>query len=109
MNTDMLNPKSPEPDALALQLPETVRVRNRSFITLTGNNPIITGDMAKRTLPIDILPRSADPERNRYGFNPAELMQRPPHGLPSGCIYRDAGVSLGRHAEARVTRCGVVR
>ena len=55
---------------------EMVRVRNRSVITLTGNNPIITGDMARRTLPIDILPRSADPERDRYTFNPAELMQR---------------------------------
>jgi hypothetical protein len=55
---------------------ETVRVRNRSFMTLTGNNPIITGDMARRALPIDILPRSADPERDRYGFNPAEYLQR---------------------------------
>ncbi len=55
---------------------EMVRVRNRSLITLTGNNPIITGDMSRRTLPIDVLPRSADPERDRYTFNPAELMQR---------------------------------
>jgi hypothetical protein len=59
-----------------LGVSETVRVYNRSFITLTGNNPIITGDMARRTLPIDILPRSADPERDRYGFNPAEYVQR---------------------------------
>jgi putative DNA primase/helicase len=53
-----------------------VKVRNRSFITLTGNNPIITGDMARRTLSIDILPRSADPERDRYDFNPVEVVQR---------------------------------
>jgi hypothetical protein len=59
-----------------LGVSETVRVRNRSLITLTGNNPIITGDMARRTLPIDILPRSADPERDRYKFNPAETVQR---------------------------------
>jgi hypothetical protein len=59
-----------------LGVSETVRVRNRSLITLTGNNPIITGDMARRTLPIDILPRSADPEQDRYGFNPAEYVQR---------------------------------
>jgi putative DNA primase/helicase len=59
-----------------LGVSETVRVYNRSFITLTGNNPIITGDMARRTLPIDILPRSADPERDRYSFNPAEYVQR---------------------------------
>jgi hypothetical protein len=50
-------------------------VRNRSLITLTGNNPNITGDMARRALQIDILPQSADPERDRYKFNPAEIMQ----------------------------------
>jgi hypothetical protein len=55
---------------------EMVRVRNRSLITLTGNNPIITGDMSRRALPIDILPRSADPERDRYTFNPADFMRR---------------------------------
>jgi putative DNA primase/helicase len=59
-----------------LGVSETVKVSNHSFITLTGNNPIITGDMARRTLPIDILPQSADPERDKYSFNPAELMQR---------------------------------
>jgi len=53
-----------------------VKVRSRPFLTLTGNNPIITGDMARRALPIDILPRSADPERDRYDFNPVELIQR---------------------------------
>jgi putative DNA primase/helicase len=55
---------------------ETIRVRSRSFMALTGNNPTITGDMARRALPIDILPRSVDPERDRYGFNPVEVMQR---------------------------------
>jgi putative DNA primase/helicase len=53
-----------------------VKVQNRSFITLTGNNPTIMGDMARRTLTVDILPRSADPERDRYPFDPAELTQR---------------------------------
>jgi hypothetical protein len=53
-----------------------VKVRSRPFVTLAGNNPIITGDMARRALPIDILPRSADPERDRYDFNPVELIQR---------------------------------
>ena len=43
---------------------------------LTGNNPIITGDMARRTLPIDILPGSADPESDRYSFDPVKLFQR---------------------------------
>jgi putative DNA primase/helicase len=55
---------------------ETIRVRSRSLITLTGNNPIIIGDMARRALPIDIVPRSADPERDCYRFNPVELTQR---------------------------------
>ena len=59
-----------------LGVSETVRVRNRSLITLTGNNPNITGDMARRALQIDVLPRSADPERDHYSFNPAALMQR---------------------------------
>jgi hypothetical protein len=53
-----------------------VKVRCRSFITITGNNPIITGDMARRTLVLDVLPRSADPERDLYDFNPAEMIQR---------------------------------
>jgi len=53
---------------------ETVRVRNRSFLTLTGNNPFITGDMARRALCINILSRSSDPESDRYGFNPATFV-----------------------------------
>jgi hypothetical protein len=55
---------------------EIVKVRNRSFTTLTGNNPNITGDMARRALPMDIRPASADPERVRYGFDPVEVIQR---------------------------------
>jgi hypothetical protein len=53
-----------------------VKVRNRSLVTLTGNNPIITGDMARRALPVDILPRSADPERDPYPFDPVEITRR---------------------------------
>lgn len=63
-------------DIRPLGYSKIVRVRNRSFVTLTGNNPIITGDTARRILTIDILPRSADPERDRYPFNPAEIIQR---------------------------------
>jgi hypothetical protein len=58
-------------DIRPLGVSETVRIRNRSFLTLTGNNPIITGDMARRALSINIQPRSSDPERDRYTFNPA--------------------------------------
>jgi putative DNA primase/helicase len=53
-----------------------VKVRNRSLITLTGNNPLITGDMARRALPIEVLPQSPDPERDHYPFDPAEVTQR---------------------------------
>ena len=62
-------------DIRVLGLSKIVTVRNRSFITLTGNNPTITGDMARRTLSINIVPRSADPERDCYPFHPVELIQ----------------------------------
>jgi putative DNA primase/helicase len=52
-----------------------VKLRNRSFMTLTGNNPTITGDMARRAIPLDIVPRSADPERDRYNFDPVNFIQ----------------------------------
>jgi hypothetical protein len=55
---------------------EMVKVRSRSFIALTGNNPVITGDMARRSLVLDILPRSADPEQDQYTFNPVEVIER---------------------------------
>jgi hypothetical protein len=55
---------------------EIVKVRNRSLILLTGNKPNITGDMARRALPMDIRPASADPERVRYGFDPVKIIQR---------------------------------
>ena len=63
-------------DIRPLGYSKIIKVRNRSFVTLTGNNPVITGDMARRALSIDILPRSADPERDRYSFDPAEIIQR---------------------------------
>src|SRR5262249_20369927 len=47
-----------------------------AFSMLPGNNPIITGDMARRALPIDIAPKSADPERDRYSFDPVEYVQQ---------------------------------
>jgi hypothetical protein len=68
---------------------ETVKVRNRSFITLTGNNPVVTGDMARRALVLDILPRSAEPERDRYDFNPVQVMDRDRTSL-----LRDAFIAM---------------
>jgi putative DNA primase/helicase len=63
-------------DIRPLGVSQIVRVRNRSLMMLTGNNPIITGDMARRSLASDIVPRSVDPERDLYGFNPADLVRR---------------------------------
>lgn len=63
-------------DIRPLGVSQIVKVRGRPLITLTGNNPIITGDMARRSIPLDILPRSADPERDPYPFNPLEKIQR---------------------------------
>jgi hypothetical protein len=63
-------------DVRPLGLSQIVSVRNRSLLMLTGNNPTITGDMARRTLASDIVPRSKDPERDRYSFDPVEATQK---------------------------------
>jgi putative DNA primase/helicase len=63
-------------DIRPLGVSQIVKVRSRPLITLTGVNPIITGDMARRSISLDIVPRSADPERDRYLFNPAAEIQR---------------------------------
>jgi hypothetical protein len=63
-------------DVRPLGVSQIVNVRNRSLLMLTGNNPTITGDMARRTLPIDIVPRSKDPERDCYSFDPVEGTQK---------------------------------
>ena len=63
-------------DIRPLGFSKIVKVWNRSLVVLTGNNPTIMGDMARRALSIPILPRSADPERDRYPFDPAEVTRR---------------------------------
>ena len=55
---------------------EMIRVYNRAFLMLTGNNPIITGDMARRALPIDVEPKSPDPDRDRFPFDPVEYVSQ---------------------------------
>ena len=45
-------------------------------MNVSGNNPIITGDMARRAIPLDIVPASADPERVRYGFDPVAFIRQ---------------------------------
>jgi hypothetical protein len=79
---------------------ETVRVRNRSFICLTGNNPIITGDMARRAIVLDVVPRSPDPERDRYTFNPVDLVTERRRELLRSAYtamrgFRQAGMPTG--------------
>jgi hypothetical protein len=64
---------------------EIEKVRCRPFTTLTGNNPTITGDMARRALVLDIVPGSAEPERDRYDFNPVHVIDR-----ERGRFLRDA-------------------
>lgn len=55
---------------------EMAKVHNRSLLMLTGNNPQITGDMARRCLALNIKPRSADPESDSYRIKPVEAIQR---------------------------------
>jgi putative DNA primase/helicase len=88
-------------DIRPLGVSQMVRVRNRSLMMLTGNNPIITGDMARRTLACDIVPRSVDPERDRYSFNPADIIQRKRSALVGAAFtimraFRQAGMPSHR-------------
>jgi putative DNA primase/helicase len=67
---------------------------------LTGNNPQITGDMARRTLALDIQPRSADPERDCYSIRPVELIREHRadflrHAFTIMRAYRLAGMPSG--------------
>ena len=55
---------------------EIIRVYNSAFLMLTGNNPIVTGDMARRALVGDVEPKSPDPDRDRYPFDPVEYVQQ---------------------------------
>ena len=63
-------------DVRPLGRSETIRVRNRSFLTATGNNLVVTGDMARRALVLDVQPKSASPERDIYPFNPADFVHK---------------------------------
>ncbi len=49
---------------------EAVTVRPRTFLMANGNNIAISGDMTRRTFELSILPRSANPERERFPFTP---------------------------------------
>jgi hypothetical protein len=62
-------------DIRPLGVSQIVKVRSRPLITLTGTNPIITGDMSRRTIPMDILPKSDAPERERYPFDPPTVIR----------------------------------
>jgi hypothetical protein len=47
----------------------------RTFLVLTGCSPVVMGDMARRIEMLDIMPRSPDPERDPYDFDPVEYVQ----------------------------------
>jgi hypothetical protein len=55
---------------------EIIRVYVRAILMLTGNNPILTGDMARRALIIDLEPKSPDPDRDCYPFDPVEYVNQ---------------------------------
>jgi len=63
-------------DIRILGCSEMVRVQNNSLLLLTGNNFQITGDMARRTLVIDIQPHSANPESDCFKIEPVKFIQR---------------------------------
>jgi hypothetical protein len=63
-------------DVRVLGYSDMIRIYHRAFLMLTGCNPIITGDMARKALAIDITPKSADPERDRYSFDPVKCVQQ---------------------------------
>jgi hypothetical protein len=82
-------------DVRPLGRSETVRVRNRSFIVATGNNLIVTGDMARRALVLDLIPKPASPERDLYPFNPAEMVQKHRTALLQAAFHNHARVPVG--------------
>ena len=54
---------------------EGATVRNRSFLMATGNNLSISGDMIRRAVVIDVLPRSGSPERDLFPFTPEDYVR----------------------------------
>jgi len=49
-----------------------ITVRSRTFLMANGNNIQISGDMSRRGIKINILPRSASPESDVFPFTPED-------------------------------------
>jgi hypothetical protein len=54
---------------------DTIMVILRALMIINGNNPLISGDMARRALRIDINP-GANPEQARFDFDPVVQAQQ---------------------------------
>jgi hypothetical protein len=75
----------------------TLTVHLRALAIVEGNNPIIAGDMARRGLKLDILPKSAEPERASFSFDPVKYAQEHRKELLEAAFsimkaYRQAGM-----------------
>ncbi len=81
---------------------EVLKIRNRSLITITGNNPNITGDMARRTLALDVQPSSPDPERTVFPFHPEEKVKE--HRT---VLLRQAFVAMRAYRQAGMPSSGL--
>jgi hypothetical protein len=53
---------------------EAITVRSRTFLMANGNNIQISGDMSRRGIKINILPRSASPESDVFPFTPEDYV-----------------------------------
>ena len=53
---------------------EAITVRSRTFLMANGNNIQISGDMSRRGIKINILPRSASPESDLFPFTPEDYV-----------------------------------
>jgi hypothetical protein len=76
---------------------EAITVRSRTFLMANGNNIQISGDMSRRGIKINILPRSASPESDMFPFTPEDYVIKNRDALLSDYYtimraYRHAGM-----------------
>ena len=87
---------------------EAITVRSRTFLMANGNNIQISGDMSRRGIKINILPRSASPESDVFPFTPEDYVIRASRCSPQRLLHYHASLSARRHASQRTACCGVV-
>jgi hypothetical protein len=76
---------------------EAITVRSRTFLMANGNNIQISGDMSRRGIKINVLPRSASPESDIFPFTPEDYVTEHRDALLSDYYtimraYRHAGM-----------------